>query len=296
MPADAALLATIPFFQPLDDAERAAIAQVLEEVRVPAGQTVFELGDPGDALYVIRSGRVEIFIKDDTGTRIVLEVDGPGDFFGEISLLHPGPRTGTALVIQEMAALRVDHEDLERCLRYHPAMALDIMAVVGARLRDTNTRLRHTASRNVNDQIADTRSTVQRVADWIAAFSGSIPFLLINAALFLVWIVVNTNLVPGVRAFDPFPFGLLTMAVSLEAIFLSIFVLISQNRQAAKDRVRSDIEYDVNLKAELEIAHLHEKVDDANANILAHLHALEAKLGGRRDAVPTIADSPRRDG
>ncbi|MHB8647335.1 MAG: DUF1003 domain-containing protein [Thermomicrobiales bacterium] len=296
MPADAALLATIPFFRPLDDAERTAIAQVLEEVRVPAGQTVFELGDPGDALYVIRSGTVEIFIKDDTGTRIVLEVDGPGDFFGEISLLHPGPRTGTALVTQEMVAFRVDHEDLERCLRYHPAMALDIMAVVGARLRDTNTRLRHTASRNVNDQITDTRSTAQQAADWIATFSGSIPFLAINASLFLVWIVVNTNLVPGVRAFDPFPFGLLTMAVSLEAIFLSIFVLISQNRQAAKDRVRSDIEYDVNLKAELEVAHLHEKMDDAKADILAHLHALEAKLPSLRDVAPAIADAERLGG
>ncbi len=172
-------------------------------------------------------------------------------------------------------------------------MALDIMAVVGARLRDTNTRLRHTASRNVNDQMADTRSTVQRVADWIAGFSGSIPFLLINAALFLVWMVVNTNLVPGVRAFDPFPFGLLTMAVSLEAIFLSIFVLISQNRQATKDRVRSDIEYDVNLKAELEIAHLHEKVDDMNADVLAHLHALATTIEGQRDVAPALADPGR---
>ncbi len=296
MPADADLLANIPFFQPLDDDEREAIAQVLEEVRIPAGQTVFELGDPGDALYVIRSGIVEVFIKDDTGTRIVLEVDGPGDFFGEISLLHPGPRTGTALVVHEMVALRVDHEDLERCLRFHPDMALDILAVVGARLRDINTRLSHTASRNVNDQMADTRSAVQRVADWIATFSGSIPFLLINAGLFLIWIVVNTNLVPGVRAFDPFPFGLLTMAVSLEAIFLSIFVLISQNRQAAKDRVRSDIEYDVNLKAELEIAHLHEKVDDMNADVLAHIHALERKLDGRLDPAPITSDGTIQTG
>ncbi|MDQ6603026.1 MAG: DUF1003 domain-containing protein [Chloroflexota bacterium] len=296
MPADTALLANIPFFQSLDDDERAAIAQVLEEVRVPAGQTVFELGDPGDALYVIRSGEVEVSIKDDTGTRIVLEVDGPGDFFGEISLLHPGPRTGTALVIRDMAALRVDHEDLERCLRHHPDMALDIMAVVGARLRDTNTRLRHTASRNVNDQMPDTRSAVQRSADWIAMYSGSIPFLTINVAIFFAWIIVNTNLVPGVRAFDPFPFGLLTMAVSLEAIFLSIFVLISQNRQAAKDRVRSDIEYDVNLKAELEIAHLHEKVDDMNADVLAHIHALECKLDGRLDPTSMIAEDTHRDG
>ena len=238
MPTDATLLANIPFFQPLDDEERAEIAQTLEEVHFPAGHVVFEIGDPGDALYVIRTGQAEVFIKDDTGTRIVLELDGPDDFFGEIALLHPGPCTGTALVTREMDALRVDRDDLERILQHHPTMALDILEVVGVRLRDVNTRLRHTASRNVNDQMVDTRSTVQRVADWIAEFSGSIPFLAINAALFLIWIVVNTNLVPGVRAFDPFPFGLLTMAVSLEAIFLSIFVLISQNRQAAKDRVR----------------------------------------------------------
>ena len=228
---------------------------------------------------------MEVFIKDDTGTRIVLETDGPGDFFGEVSLLHPGPRTGTALVTREMNALRVDHEDLERCLRYHPTIALDILAVVGGRLRDINNRLRHTASRNVNDQMADTRSTVQRVADWIAEFSGSIPFLLINVTIFLIWIVINTNLVPGVRAFDPFPFGLLTMAVSLEAIFLSIFVLISQNRQAAKDHIRSDIEYQVNLKAELEVAHLHEKVDDMNADLLARFETLEGGLNGRLDAI-----------
>ncbi len=290
MPADAALLANIPFFQTLDDNEREAIAHVLEEVRIAAGHVVFELGDPGDALYVIRTGIVEVFIKDDTGTRIVLEVDGPNDFFGEISLFHPGPRTATAVVIRDMEALRVDRDDLERCLSHHPTMALDLLEVVGARLRDTSTRLRHTASRNVNDQMVDTRSTLQRIADWIAEFSGSIPFLLINASLFLIWIVVNTNLVPGVHAFDPFPFGLLTMAVSLEAIFLSIFVLISQNRQAAKDRVRSDIEYDVNLKAELEIAHLHEKVDDMNADVLAHIHALERKLDGRLDAVPTTVE------
>jgi len=295
MPTDASLLAHIPFFQPLDDAERAAIAQVLEEVRVPAGQSVFALGDPGDALYVIRSGEVEVFIKDDTGARIVLEINGPGDFFGEISLLHPGPRTATALVVRDMQALRVDHSDLERCVHQHPEMALDILAVVGGRLREINNRLRHTASRNANDQMPDNRSGAQRVADWIAEFSGSIPFLLINVSIFLIWIVVNTNLVPGVHAFDPFPFGLLTMAVSLEAIFLSIFVLISQNRQAAKDRVRSDIEYDVNLKAELEVAHLHEKVDDMNADMLAHFEALEGHIGNRFDAMTQgVAPDTRR--
>mgnify|MGYP001579051718 FL=1 len=105
----------------------------------------------------------------------------------------------------------------------------------------------------------------------------------VNAAMFLIWITANILLasgaVPGAHAFDPFPFGLLTMAVSLEAIFLSIFVLLAQNLQAAKDHIRSDIEYQVNLKAELEVAQLHEKVDDLHAEVLARLHNLEKALG-----------------
>lgn len=159
-----------------------------------------------------------------------------------------------------------------------------MLSIVGGRLRDTSNRLRHTASRNVNDQIPDARSGVQRAADWIAEFSGSMSFLLLNMSIFFAWIVINMNLVPGIRAFDPFPFGLLTMAVSLEAIFLSIFVLISQNRQAAKDRIRSDIEYDVNLKAELEIAQLHEKVDDMQGDLLTRLSELEAHLIAHNDS------------
>jgi CRP/FNR family cyclic AMP-dependent transcriptional regulator len=142
-------------------------------------------------------------------------------------------------------------------------------------MRVTAELLRHTASRNVNDVIEDKRTTVQKAADWIAEFSGSIAFLVIHLVLFALWIAMNVGEgLPGIPMFDPFPFGLLTMAVSLEAIILSVFVLLSQNRQAAKERVRGDIEYDVNLKAELEIAHLHEKVDRLTAEVLARLDRL----------------------
>src|SRR5262249_37472820 len=150
-------------------------------------------------------------------------------------------------------------------------------------LRASAEQLRHTASRNVNEEMEDRRTLVQKSADWIAEFSGSMTFLNLNAVVFLVWIVGNTDLVPHVPSFDPFPFGLLTMAVSLEAIFLSIFVLISQNRMAAKDRIRADIEYDVNLKAELEVAHLHEKVDRLTGVLLARLARIE-RLGPRSPA------------
>jgi uncharacterized membrane protein len=146
---------------------------------------------------------------------------------------------------------------------------------MGRRMRVTTDLLRHTASRNVNEEVEDKRTKVQKAADWIAEFSGSIAFLNIHLVLFAVWIVMNVgNGVPGVPMFDPFPFGLLTMAVSLEAIILSVFVLLSQNRQVAKERVRGDIEYNVNLKAELEIAHLHEKLDRLTAEVLGRLDRL----------------------
>jgi uncharacterized membrane protein len=268
------LLAEVPFFQLLDDQERAALAESLELVTLPSGETLFNYGDPGDSLYIVRSGEVEIFFKNDTGERVVLEVASPGDFFGELSLLDSGARSASATVTKDLEALRLDRDDLDRFLRSHPAAALDLLTVMGRRLRFNVEQLRHTASRNVNEEIEDKRTRVQKVADWIAEFSGGMPFLAMNAGLFFFWIIVNLDFVPRIKAFDPFPFGLLTMAVSLEAIFLSIFVLISQNRQAAKDRVRSDVEYDVNLKAELEIAHLHEKVDHMHAEMLSRLDQL----------------------
>jgi len=266
MPADAALLAEIPFFHFLDDSERVSLAAQLEEVQVPEGQVLFNYGEPGDCLYVIRSGKAEVFFKDDTGTRIVLEVAGSGDVVGELSLLDGGPRTASVVVTEKLDALRLDRADLDQFLRTHPAAAIDLMSSMGRRLRVSAERLRHTASRNVNVEAEDKRTTVQKAADWIADFSGSIPFLLLHIAFFAAWILLNVPRIPGAPMFDPFPYGLLTMVVSLEAIILSVFVLLSQNRQVAKERIRSDIEYEVNIKAEMEVAHLHEKVDLLNAN------------------------------
>src|SRR5258706_2680682 len=273
---DAELLAEVPFFQLLNDEERNFLAGELDVVSFRQGDMVFTYGDPGDSLYVIKTGEVEVFFKDDTGGRIVLETAREGDFFGELSLLDNGPRTASVVATRDVEALRVDRNDLDHLLRLHPEAALDLLTAMGRRMRVTAELLRHTASRNVNEIIEDNRTAIQRAADWIAEFSGSIAFLMIHVVLFFLWIIMNVgNGVPGIPLFDPFPFGLLTMAVSLEAIILSVFVLLSQNRQVAKDRVRSDIEYNVNLKAELEIAHLHEKVDRLTAEVLARLGRLE---------------------
>ncbi len=278
MPTHAALLADIHLFQLLDEQERETLAAQLDVVVHPAGTVIFKVGDPGDALYVVRSGELEIFVTNNTGERIVLAHTRAGEMAGELSLLDGGPRTASALVTEDLEALRLDRGDLNQFLLMCPGAAMDLLAAMGQRLRQNTELLRHTASRNVNDEMEDKRTLVQKAADWIADFSGSILFLMLHIVVFAAWIVLNLGILRGLAAFDPYPFGLLTMAVSLEAIVLSVFVLLSQNRQAAKEHLRSDIEYDVNLKAELEVAQLHEKVDHLHGEMLARLDAIERGL------------------
>jgi len=275
---EADLLKEIPLFQLLDDAERAALAAQLRSVRFAKDETVFHVGDPGDSIFILGQGEVEVYFKNDTGERIVLESCGPGDFFGELSFLGGGSRSASVVAMSDVEAYRLDHADLEKFLVARPSAALDLLTALGRRLRVTSERLRHTATRNVNEETEDKRNLVLKVVDAIAEFAGSIPFLIIHAIIFTFWIVVNTVHIPGLPQFDPYPFGFLTLAVSLEAIFLSVFVLLAQNRQAAKERVRADIEYDVNLKAELEIAHLHEKLDRMNADLLGRLETVQSAL------------------
>jgi uncharacterized membrane protein len=273
VPTDVDILAEVPLFHHLSPADREMLAGRIDVERVPAGKLMFGHGDPGGSLYVIRSGVVELFFKNDTGHHITLETVSTGQFFGEISLLDGGARTTAALVKEDLEALVIDRGDLEALVAASPAAAMSILAAAGERVRTTVGLLRHTASRNPNVETEDKRTPVMRVADWISEFSGSLPFLFIHLVIFAVWIGLNVG--PLARSqfggWDEYPFGLLTMSVSLEAIILSVFVLLSQSRQVARDRVRNDIEYEVNVKAELQIAHMHEKVDNMYAAILARL-------------------------
>jgi CRP/FNR family transcriptional regulator, cyclic AMP receptor protein len=287
LPTDADILAEVPLFHHLSDTDRARLAARIDVERVRAGTQMFGHGDPGGSMFVVRAGLVELFFKNDTGERITLETVGPGQFFGEISLLDGGARTTAAEVKEDLEALVVDRGDLEELMAVSPTAAMSLLAAAGERLRNTVNILRHTTSRNPNVETEDKRTTIMRVADWISAFSGSMPFLFIHLVLFTVWIGLNVG--PLARTayggWDGYPFGLLTMAVSLEAIILSVFVLLSQNRQIERDRVRNDIEYEVNVKAELQIAHMHEKVDNMYAAILARLDREQADRGSRaRDA------------
>jgi CRP/FNR family transcriptional regulator, cyclic AMP receptor protein len=278
MGCDASLLAGIEIFELLQEEDRHALADVVDCMKLKASDVLFQAGDPGESLFIVRSGSIELFIKDTAGQKIVLTVAEEGDLFGELSLLDSGPRTATAIALTDVELLVLDRDDLLLLFQKRPDAALHMLAAMSAMTRKADELLRTRVSRNVNEEMEEHSTPLQRVADWIAWFSGSMPFLMLNGAWFIIWIILNT--VPlGFQAFDPYPFGLLTMIVSLEAIFLSCFVLVSQNRQAEKDRVRADIEYEVNVKAELEVAHLHEKTDRIYENMLARFTKLEKLLG-----------------
>ena len=228
MVCDPAFLGDVHLFKLLDEQERTGLAAVLDLRPVRKGEILFHAGEPGDRMFVVRQGSVELFTKDKMGQKIVLETPGPGDQFGELALFDGGARTASAAVLEDGEVLTLDREDLLGFVRHHPEAGLDMLAIMTRRIRETNARLASMAARNVNEEMAERLTPLQRTVDWIAAFSGSIPFLLLHVALFAVWILWNTLL----PAFDPFPFGLLTMAVSLEAIVLSVLVLLSQSRQS----------------------------------------------------------------
>ena len=279
MPADTAFLSQIQLFAQLDDDERGVLAHAMSERQLASGETLFRLGDPGDSMFIVQSGSVELFVKDTAGQKIVLTTAGPGDFFGELSLLDGGSRTASATGIDATHLLVLDREDLLQLFRKRPDAALDMLAAMGRMTRKANALLRERVVKNANAEIEGEEggNLVLRVADWVANFSGSITFLVLHVVIFAIWIVLNIGVVPF-GGFDAYPFGLLTMAVSLEAIILSTLLLFSSNRQAARDRIRSDVEYDINLKAELEVAHLHEKSDRMYEEMLDRFARLEKAL------------------
>ncbi|MFT3694423.1 MAG: DUF1003 domain-containing protein [Kofleriaceae bacterium] len=287
MGVDPAFLATITLFNQLDDDERTVLSQSMQVRPVKVGETLFKAGDEGDSMFIVHTGQVELFVRDKAGQKIVLHVAEAGQFFGELSLLDGGARTATAAIVGEGELWVLDREDLQQLFRKRPDAAMDMLAAMGGMTRKANALLQARVSRNANEEaiVHDKGNIVMRVADWVAAFSGSITFLVLHAFFFAFWIIFNgTSL-----AFDPFPYNLLTMTVSLEAIMLSTLLLFSSNRSAARDAIRNNIEYEVNLKAELEVAHLHEKSDAMHTEMNERFARIEKALNISRVSKPMTA-------
>src|SRR5688572_18925935 len=189
------LLAEVPLFQLLDADERAALAQLMEQANFPCGYRIFQEGEAGDRMYVVCSGGVELATTDKLGQKLVLTTASRGDLFGELSLLDHGPRTAHATVIEDAELLVLDRATLVDFIRRRPEVALDMMAVMGGRVRTTTNRLRQMATRNANEETEAKLTMLERVTDVIAEFSGSLAFLALHAIWFLVWIGLNT--IPG---------------------------------------------------------------------------------------------------
>lgn len=275
MAVPASLLTDLPLFESLGSEERALLANVVDLRVLQAGEHLFRTGDPGQAMYLVVSGEIEISVTDHAGQKIVLTDCRRGDTFGELAMLDASPRSASALAVVATELVELDRGDVLLLVTRKPESALQMLGALGAMTRKADLLLRTRVARNANEEIAEKQSWAHKLADFIAAFSGSMTFLLLNAVWFGAWIWLNVS---GAWRFDPYPFGLLTMIVSLQAIFLSIFVLLAQNRQAAKDRVRDDLEYEINVKAELEVAHLHEKVEEIREGMLVRLQRMEALL------------------
>lgn len=286
MPADVSLLADVPFLTLLNEPERAALAELMDTIRVRQGEIIFHGGDSGDALYITRSGRVQVYVENTQGERIILGENRRGDVFGEISLLDGGPRTATAVAAEDSELVKLDRQHLLELVHRYPHTALDMLSVMGSRLRATNELVRLHVSRNVNVEEEERLTLGDRVADRVAQFGGSWTFIIAFSVVLLLWMVLNTWVFYA-RPFDPYPFILLNLVLSTLAALQAPIIMMSQNRLSAKDRLKADLDYQVNLKAELEVAQLHHKMDRLYESLQAHL----AKAG--RPADPPRAASPR---
>jgi len=285
MPIDKSILSEIEHLQDLGDDERAALAERMELLAFHPGDSVFEFGDQGHAMYIVRSGEVEIYVKNDQGEKIVLEVSRPGDIFGEISLLDDGPRTASVGAITDVELLRLDRQHFEDYVRIYPPAALNLLSVVARRLRKSDELIRRTVSRNANDVTEEHRTLGGVVADTVARWGGTVRSVLLHAGLFSLYALINLGLFVGLQAFDPYPFGLLSTCLGMESILLTLFVLASQNRQKTRDQIRSDIEFETSINTELKIAHLHEKVDrlvETNYQVMISTQRLVAGLDRQR--------------
>jgi uncharacterized membrane protein len=260
MSTNVSMLAEIPMFSLLDGDERATLAELMKEESFNAGKNIYNLGDYGDSLYIVRRGRVQVFVEDDLGEKIVLGESEPGDVFGEISLLDGGPRNATAVTTEPTEVFRLDRECLQELVSSHPHAAIDLLTVVGRRLRATDELLRMHVTRNANVEEAEQLTVGQKIADHVAAFGGSWTFIILFSVIIGVWIALNSVALSR-HPFDPFPYILLNLVLSTLAAFQAPVIMMSQNRQAAKDRIKSDLDFEVNRKAELEVANLHRKLD-----------------------------------
>lgn len=252
-------LRSVPLFASLDDKMATDLRNLLTLRDVASGTRLFRKGDSGDAMYLIQSGRVRISITDDDGHELTLAENAQGDFFGEMALIDGRQRSADASVIEEARLAILSRENFLLFVRSSPDLALEMLAALTNRLRRTDELLRGRVSRNVNDEERARATMADRAADLIAEFGGSWKFIIASMALVLVWILINSYIL--IRGFDPAPYEILGLTLAIVAGVQAPIIMMSQNRQGEKDRLRADLDYRVNLKNELSLTEVLRRLD-----------------------------------
>ena len=258
---DVATLRSVPLFSSLDSKATAELGEYLTIHDYPRSATIFRNGDPGDAMYLIDVGKVRISITDADGAVVTLAELGPGDFFGEMAMLDGQGRSANAIAIDDARLAKLTRDDFLSFMRSDPRITLELLTALTQRLRRTDELLRHRVSRNVNQEEALRLTFADRAADKIAEFGGSWKFITAFVAFMTIWVLVNTWVLVT-RSFDPYPFLLLSTGLNMLAALQAPIIMMSQNRQAHKDRLRANLDYQVNLKNELLLSDIIRRLDE----------------------------------
>ena len=274
IPSDEAdSLSRIPLFQRLTPEELEQLAAEVDQVKFDPDEIIFNEQDKGDALYVVEAGSVRIWVLDEDVEPVTLKELGPGEFFGELAVLDRGPRSTNATAIGETTLHRLSSDDFQAFLMKHPDVAIDVICEIGARMRQTNMLVSQRATRNINVEMEERSTIGQRVADRVASFGGSWTFIIIYVSFLVGWMGLNTFVLvhyghgDGGAQYDPYPYILLNLMLSMTAALQAPIIMMSQNRAAEKDRLAAEQDFKVNLKSELMLEELMRKSQGREAQI-----------------------------
>ena|ERR1044072_3925152 len=264
---------SVPLFASLSDEAAQEVYTLLQSRNVAGGTVLFRAGDVGDSLYLIDGGRVRISVADEDKKEIVLAELKEGDFFGEMAIIDGQQRSADATVQEDARLYVLDRDDFLRFINNNPAVALQLLSATFQRLRRTDRMLQQRVSRNVNEE-QDKRMTIaDRAADVLAEFGGSWKFIGASLGIIVIWILLNTLIL--VRGFDPMPFQMLNLTLAVIAGLQAPIIMMSQNRQGSKDRLRADLDYQVNLKNEIALNEVLRRLDVLESERLPELFAVQ---------------------
>jgi uncharacterized membrane protein len=258
MPCSPDVLRGVPLFALLDDDEMAVLASHVEVRTFSARQRIYKIGEPGERAYVMVSGAVRVTSIDQDHQEVVVDEPRHGEFFGFASMLEQTPHQTSALAVEETVCVEVDRHDIETLLQRKPLAGMDMLAVLGRQFHTAHQLVRLRAARSPNEVIEMKETAGERIADAVASFGGSWTFIVLFAVVLAVYTAANVAL--RQKAWDPYPFILLNLFLSMLAAIQAPIIMMSQNRQDKKDRVRSEMDFDVNRRAETEIQGLARKL------------------------------------